>query len=88
MDITNLQQYRPPSDVHHLDRTFKIDGTTITEKGWVTAHQAMSPAVWIIIFILFGLVISSLCVLGIVAIIYKGDIRSAFVDDNNDYYPP
>ncbi len=85
--ITNLEGYRPPSDVHHLDRTFKVDGTIITEKGWVSQSQAMSPAVWIILFILFGLVISSMVVFGVLAVIYKGDVMRAFKDDDNDFIP-
>jgi hypothetical protein len=48
----------------------------------------MSPVAWICIFVVFGFVISSMLVMGIVSMIYKGDIMQAFRDDNNDYYPP
>jgi len=74
--------YKP--DKLHFDKTWKDpNGTTITEKGFITTSEAMSPAVMIIIYVAAGLCLSTCFVSCALYFIYEGDIMKAFRDDHD-----
>ena len=72
--------YNP--DAKHFDKTWKDpNGTTITEKGFITQHEAMSPATMIVIYVIAGLCLSTCIVSCALYQIYDGDIMKAFRDE-------
>ena len=76
--------YQP--DTKHFSKTWKDpNGTTITEGGFVTTSEALSPAIMICIYVLMGLVLSTCIVSCALYQIYDGDIMAAFRNDDDHY---
>jgi len=88
MDInkaTLLPAHYSPNPAH-FDKTWKADGTTITEGGYVGTSDAWSPALLICLYVLAGFVLS-ICIVGCaLSVIYDGDIMAAFRKENDNNY--
>jgi hypothetical protein len=81
-----VNTYKP--DKAHFDKTWKnANGTTITEKGFITTAQAWSPGAFIALYIGLAFLLSTCIVSCVLYQIYDGDIMAAFRSDpNSDEY--
>ena len=85
--IMLVNNYKP--DMKHFDKTWKDpNGTTITEKGFLTQKEAWSPGSLIAIYLVFALILSICVVYGVLCCMYNGDLRAAFDngESNEDQY--
>lgn len=85
--ISLVNNYKP--DMKHFDHTWKDpNGTTITEKGFLTEKEAWSPGSLVALYIFFALILSTCVVYGVLCCMYNGDLRAAFDNgesNDNDY---
>jgi len=84
-NITNMLYNTYAPDSKHFDKTWKDpNGTTITEKGFITTSEAWSPGVLILCYVGVGLCLSTCIVSLALYFIYEGDVFAAFRNEGAD----